>query len=151
MDYNAINTLVSKAFYNGDKIHFGTYAEKFIGIMTNHYVIYLIPENMFIFDKNKLANNGGESHLEVEKLIPKGDLEDAVLTGVTVKDIKKPSRSLSKLKSENYTVWVDTKFLKPFGKDITFKVKNEKTAVLIYKNNILIGLVCPVNYKEKEI
>ena len=57
------------------------------------------------------------------------------------------------MSDNNCYAWVDVNYLKPFGEDITYKVKGPKSMVLIYKDDDLIGLVFPVRIssENKEI
>ena len=151
MDLNTINAIISKAFYKPDseKIAVGKYDDKTVGITVDRFVAYFIPVEDFIFDSAKISHYNEQ--VDWKRVIPTEDLEDAVRTNEL---IKRDKNILTVFKCKNVEVFVDEKFLKPFGKNLTYKIKIKNLkypGVLIYENEILVGYVLPVRYsREKE-
>ena len=146
MDINAINTLISKEFYkykNVKTIKFGFYDENTVGITLDGYVMWFIPNDLFIFDANKLSR--GVAPLDVKCLVHTNGLENAVRTNELIKTEK---GTLTIFKSEKVEVFVDTKLLKVFDKNSTYKITKPYQPVLVYENDILVGLVCPTRYER---
>ena len=145
MDYKFINNHIATEYYSGRRILLGAYDTKTVGVVTNGSFMWLIPEEAFIFDKTKITQ--GKKFIDVKRLIPIRDFEDATLSNEKIIDGK---NVIGKLKSENHTVYFDEKLLKPFGKNLTFKVINPVNPILIYTDNILLGCILPLKYNEKE-
>lgn len=143
MDYNYINTLISKSFYTGGKIIFGSYDENTVGVTTDGFVMYLIPEKDFIFDKVKL----NRAPTDVKRLINTQGYEDAVRSNESIAADKK---TLAIFKNDNVEVFVNLKLLKAFdNRTSTYKIKSPQTPVLVYENNILVGFVMPTKHERK--
>lgn len=52
-----------------------------------------------------------------------------------------------KIENENTYVWVNNDFLKHF-ENPTFEIKNRIDLVRVLERNILVGIICPINYTE---
>ena len=147
MDINAINTPISKAFYNAKNaplIRVGSYDENTVGVTIDGFVMWFIPEKLFIFDADKLRR-GGEP-IDAKRLVFTNGLEDAVRTNELIQTDK---TTLQVFKSENVEVFVDTKLLKVFDKNSTYKVRSPLAPILVYENDILVGLVCSTKYNRE--
>lgn len=143
MDLNYINTLISKAFYKEQKVIFGSCGENTVGVTFDSLVMYLIPEKAFIFDKAKLYR----STVDMARYVNTNGYADAVRSNELITFDKK---TLAVFKNDNTEVFVDLKLLKPFdSKTSTYKIKNPSSGVLVYKNDILVGLVMPTRYTRK--
>lgn len=144
MDLKKIFNLVLSdfiKFQDAEKhtIRLGRYKEK-IAIIDNGYRLFLIDEKRCPFKLDIC----GET-FPVDKVIPnKSDYEDARRTN---KLIELEKNTVVEIESVSGSVWVDNKLLKEFGDGLEFmtaKTTPEKRAVLIYKDNILIGLIMPI-------
>lgn len=147
MDINAINTLISKAYYNEKNvtpIRVGSYDENTVGVTVDGFVMWFIPEKLFIFDADKLRR--GDVSINAKRLVFTTGIEDEVRTNEL---IQKGKTILSVIKNENVEVFVDMKLLKVFDKNAQFKVRGPLSAVLVYENDILVGLVCPTKYTRE--
>lgn len=143
MNIPSITAAVLKAWYKQQTIYVGTYNEDFVGVMTDGACMYFIPKKDFPFSIVELLR--GAEEMQVEHYIPQNG-EDAQLTDEMCV-IKKDTAQ--KVQSEHYTAWLNVKFLKSFAKDAHFKIASEKSPVLVYENDILVGLVCPI-FRKKE-
>lgn len=145
MDYITINTLVSKAYYRGDKIALGNYDGNTVGITVDGFVLWLIPETNFLFDKRKLLV--GKTESDIKRLVSDIGYSDAVLTNTLVAQEKK---TLVMFKANDTEVYVDKKLLKAFDPRLSsYKVKNATSGVLVYEGDKLVGLVMPTKYKKQ--
>ena len=144
MDLNYINTLISKAFYKEQKIMLGAYDENTVGVTTDGFVMYLIPEKAFIFDKNKL----NRERVDMTRFIFPYGYESAVRSNELIASDKK---TLAVFKNDNIEVFVDLKLLKAFdSRTSTYKIKSPTSGVLVYENDILVGLVMPTRYNKND-
>ena len=143
MNIPSITAAVLKTWHKQQTICVGTYNENFIAVMENLACMYFIPKKVFPFSIEQLLR--GAEEMQVERYIPKNG-EDAHLTDEMWVSEKGTAQ---KVQSEHYTAWVNVKFLKPFAKDAEFRIASEKSPVLVYENDILVGLVCPI-FRKKE-
>ena len=143
MDLNYINSLISKAFYKGQKVTFCNYGENTIGVTLDGFVMYFMPEKDFIFDRDKLNH----AWIDTTRFISTNGYEDAVRSNELLTFDKK---TLAVFKNDNTEVFVDLKLLKPFDSRMsTYKIKDPSSGVLVYENGILVGLVMPTRYNRK--
>lgn len=146
MDYIAINTLISKAVYKDAKICLGSYDSKTVGITVDGFVLWLIPESEFLFDKRKVL--AGKRETEVKRLIPEKGYTEAILTNTLIAQDKK-TLVLFKTKDTDIEVYVDKKLLKTFDPRLSsYKVKDAKSGVLVYEGDKLVGLIMPTIYNQ---
>lgn len=141
MDINTINTIISKAFNNKSQkpIRVGQYDKDTVGVTIDGFVMWFIPGKDFIFDADKLRRGTLETNINA-LIPPKKCVEEAIRTNKLIQDGK---RTLSEIMGPDFKVYLDTKLLKAFDKNATYKVSGSKTPVLVYENDILVGLVCP--------
>lgn len=143
MDYNYINSLISKAFYKEQKIMLGAYDENTVGVTADGFAMYLIPEKAFIFDKDKL----NRERVDINSFINNYGYESAVRSNELIASDKK---TLAVFKNDNTEVFVDLKLLKAFdNRTSTYKIKSPTAGVLVYENDILVGLVMPTRHNRK--
>jgi hypothetical protein len=147
VDYNAINTAISKAFYKGARIALGCLDEFTTGITTDGVVMWFIPNEAFLFDKGKLIK-GDRSYLDVTSYVINNSYKDAVKTE---KLVVRDKKTLVIFESGDIEVFVDSKLLKTFDKTATFKIKTPKDPVYIYESDKLVGLVMPSRPPKKEV
>lgn len=144
MDYNSINTSISKAFYKGVKLGIGSLDESTVGVTVDGCVMWFIPDNDFLFDKNKLLKIGRD--FDVKSFTKTDGYIDAVKTNELIILDKK---TLVIFKGNDVEVLVDVKLLKQFDKSATFKIKKNISPVMVYENGVLVGLVMPVRPRKK--
>ena len=143
MDYTAINTLVSKAYYRGDKIGSGVLDEDTVGITVDGLVAWFIPEKDFLFDTEKIS----EIKLNLSRVVATEGYVDATLTNTLIAFEKK---TLVVFKADELEVYVDKKLLKVFDPRLSsYKVKNATSGVLVYEGDKLVGYVMPTRYNKQ--
>ena len=145
MDYNAINTLVSKAHYKDDRMIVGHLNRDTVGITVDGYVMWFIPEKDFLFDITKLVEN----ETDLKRLITTDGYVNAVLTNTLTATEK---RTLVTFKAGDIECFVDKKLLKTFDPKLsTYKIKNAVSGVLVYEGEKLVGTVLPVKYNKNNL
>ena len=143
MDLNYINSLISKAVYKKQKITFCNYDKNTVGVTWDGFAMYFIPEKDFIFDRDKLYH----AWIDKDRFITTNGYADAVRSNELIACDKK---TLAVFKNYNTEVFVDLKLLKPFdSRTSTYKIKDPSSGVLVYENDILVGLVMPTRYNRK--
>ena len=145
MDYNAIDTTIAKAFNKFERIGLGQYDDSTVGITVDGFVMWLIPEVMFIFDKTKLLRKGDT--LNVKSLVKTDGYFDAKKSDSLLIHDKK---TLATIEGAGVEVWVDVKLLKTFDKSATFKIKSPISPVLVYECNQLVGFIMPIRQPKTE-
>lgn len=145
MDIKKIYNLVISDFIKNltgavnHTIRFGRYEDK-IAIIDRGIRMFLIDEKQFPFELDICGDL-----IPVDKFIPKeSDYEDAQYTD---RLLVLPRGTVVIIEGGSGSAWVDTKLLKEYGKDLKFmtaKNKPEIKPVLIYRGDILLGLVLPV-------
>ena len=131
---------VCKTFIKRNPIIIGNLDEQFMGVTVNGFCMYFLHKADFPFDIKALC---GGSLFDVKRLIPK-ETTDAVLTC----DLKSHTvGQIQRLTDGQIDVWINTGFQKNFDKTCTYKISTSKTAVLVYENENLAGLIMPVNVK----
>ena len=145
MDYNAINTIISKAFFKEQKIILGDYDDKTVGITIDGLVMWFIPENIFLFDKDKLLKD--RKRVTINRYVKTEGYTDAVRTNELISFDKK---TLAVFKNDDTEVYVDLKLLKVFDPRVSsYKIKNATSGVLVYEGDELVGFVMPTRYTKK--
>lgn len=129
---------VCKTFLNEKRLMVGDYDDQFVGVSTDGFVLYLLKQSEFPFDRATLLR--GRSQVDLKNVIP-AESAAAVLTDEMM---KKDIRTVRKVTDGNLNVWIDTKFLKNFDKCATFQITGEKSGVLVYESEKLAGMILPV-------
>lgn len=151
MNYKMISDQIVKSYYAYDKnpskqfpIIVGNYGDKVV-LAPDGYRAYIMPPDKCIFNLKSLLVNREEA--DFKKLIgSEWDYTDAYKTN-ELRVVGK--NTLVKITDyRDLYAWVNVDYLKPFDKDITFKIKGRKSVVLIYKDEDLIGFVLPVYFEE---
>lgn len=143
MKINAINNLISKAFYKNERIRLGYYyGENTIGVAVDGRVVYFIPVNQFIFDKDKLLN--GNDCLNLNCVFDENEYHHGTRSNVLLEVDESVLATF-----ENEKIYMDIKLLKHFDKGCTYKVKNPASPILVYEQDKLVGLVLPVKYNPE--
>ena len=145
MDYNAINTAISKAYYKDARISVSYFEDMILAVTTDGIVMWFIPNKEFLFDREKITR--GKDSLDVKRLVDLNGYKDAVKTE---KLVVRDKKTLVIFESGDIEVFVDTKLLKTFDKTATFKVKSCKSPVFVYEENKLVGLIMPTRPPRKE-
>lgn len=120
--------------------------ENYIYFAPDGYRIFKICKPLFLIDLKKALPD--KRPLENPSYFFKADnLEDGKTTGeMRVADDRKGT--IIKIESEHSHAWVNEKYLKEFDPDCSFKIGKPRQPVLIYENDEVVGIVCPVNVKE---
>ena len=107
-----------------------------------------IPKNQFYLDIDKIWKDvkpiQGETFLK-----DTGDLKPAVDTNSIVQVMKK--MNLHKFVVDNEAIYIQEEYLKFFDPDAHFKGTKHNAPLHVYENGELVGLICPVNYKEGSV
>lgn len=137
MNIAKIYNEIVKVYCAGKRIYVGEY-EGFVGIAPNDYCIYLLAKTAIPFDVAKLLGNNRASN--IAKLIPQ-KRERAQLVDELIQRERKIYR---KVVGKSTEAWIEQKLLQNFDADATFEVATPKSLVLVYENEILVGIVVPL-------
>lgn len=135
--------ILKEALNGGGKFLMGAYKDSIA--MTDGFVMWLIPKQMFMLDLESLKSKGIRS-LDVTSLLDYdgSQYKDAVCTS----DLKKQGNSIVlNIKSEAEDAWVDMKLLKYYDNP-QFKVSGKHNALMVFEEEELAGLVLPVRMPE---
>lgn len=109
-----------------------------------------IPKVLFYLDNEKIWKD--TRPFIGENLIKNlYDLETATDTHIII-DVEEGNKKiqLHKFKVKNEAVFVREKDLKYFEPDATFRGSKRKSPIYVYELDELVGILCPVNYEERE-
>ena len=113
---------------------------------------YILEKEIFFLDYEKLVSEVGEVQSHTIQNILKGidKTEQGYRTGqlIYIESIKGNGVIL---KSEKYEVIVNEKFLKNFDRNCTFYLSGDLSAVYIYEDCFLAGVVLPIARKRGTI
>lgn len=117
--------------------------DDFVFLSMDAFVGWIIPKEMWLLGKLKFT----PSTVKLEKIIGNdSDYVDAKIIG-TVPD--KVGKDLIVLKSGDEKTYLDKKlFEKSFPKNLSLKVNKPNAVVRVYDGDTLVGIICPINYKE---
>ena len=140
MNLNKITSEICKAFLQKSDICVGEYGDC-VAVFPDGYRAYFIPKEQFPFDVEKLTNK----RIDVQRFIPK-NTRDATLTN-KMQVLEK--HTIQALTDGDVEVWVDVKFLKDFiGKSTRYEISTPTTPVLVYEDEKLTGMICPVRVQK---
>ena len=137
MNIKQLNKEIINLYHNKNKkIYMDKQNEKIY--ITDSYAVWIISEKDFIFDTNKFKT------VNIKSIID--DVESkTLLNGIKTGEYHKDKSITSVIiKSEELSVQINEKYLKLFNENCTFKVVNDNTPVLVYENDELVGMVCPI-------
>jgi hypothetical protein len=139
MKKEKIGQEIIKAYLKEVKIAV-TECDTFVWITTNGFVGY------YLHKKELPLNYDDFVKTDMFKRFSEKDYQEAYNT----KEFKITDKKITavKIKNESSSVWVDSKFLKNFENDATFKIKGNWDIVFVYENDVLRGLIMPLNIKE---
>ena len=107
-----------------------------------------IPKDIFYLDKEKIWKDTKPIH--GEKFIKQScDLELATDTHI-IMDVEQGNKKmkLHKFKVNEEEVFVNENILNYFEPDATFRGKKRNSPLYVYELGKLVGVICPVIYKE---
>ena len=117
------------------------------GDTASHF--YILEKNILFLDYERLVDKAGELQSNTLQNILKGvdKAEPGYRTNqlIYMESIKGNGVFL---KSENYDVVVNEKFLKNFDKNCTFYLSGELSPVYIYEGSVLAGVILPIARKK---
>lgn len=137
MKIKELNKEIIKLFYNKNK---KILVEKKDGkiYITDSYVVWILNEEDFIFDINKFKT------VNIKSIVDNVENKE-LLNAIKSNEFSKEKNVVySKLVCEDIEVTINEKYLKCFNENCTFKVVNAITPVLVYENDNLVGLICPI-------
>jgi hypothetical protein len=116
--------------------------EEYLYLGFDNYSLAVIPKGFVLIDTEKLKEKYPPFKAERIRKILMNESEHIPAQKVGTKISE--GKELVILESQKQTVYVDSKLLKNFPKDVTFETTGEKTAVRIYLNGAFIGIAIPV-------
>lgn len=122
--------------------------EEYLYLGFNNYSLAVIPKVVVLIDTEKLKEKYSPFKTEHIRKILMNESEHFPAQKVGTKI--SGGKELVILESEKQTVYVDSKLLKNFPKDVTFETTGEKTAVRICLNGTFIGIVMPTFIQPRE-
>lgn len=152
MNYKMISDQLVKSYYDYEKnprgpfpIIVGKYKDKVV-LAPDGFRAYIMPPDKCIFNLKSFLNNRAE--VDFKKYIgSESDYKDAYKTNEL--RVTKKATIVKITDNSDCSAWVNVNYLKPFDKDIKFKVKGPKSMVLIYKYDDLIGFILPVKVPDE--
>ena len=138
MNLNKINKLIAdKLTTKKDKMKTGKFNNQIGVSIYDDAMMVLISDEDFIFNLNKFERND----INIDNLIREYDYED----GHTTLNMKLLGKTKCiEISNEKCKVYVNMKFLELFDKNCTFKIKGLYSAVYVYENDQLVGIIMPV-------
>lgn len=106
----------------------------------NSYNIFIIPSENFFIDMNKIKHR---KH-NLKELIGEDKGQFAVKTNEQ-RIINKTTAI--KIASDDKYAWVDTKLLTEYSNNCTYTITDDKSPVYIYKDDVLEGVVLPIEIR----
>lgn len=134
MNLNNILTGICKAFVKKQRFIYGDLGDR-VGVSYDGFHAYFIHKTDFPFDQTKLG-----LPVDWKALLPKNST-DATLTNELM---SKDKVTLQKVTDGKIEVWINTAFLKNFDKSATFKITGEKSPILVFEDDNMVGLILPV-------
>lgn len=110
----------------------------------NKHAIYIVDSYRFYLDVEKTF----EKTVDAKKFIDPSNplLVNVIDTGITRKHEALTCRCL---KSENFEVWIDEKYLKYLNKDdLRFMASSPKEPVYVYEDDVFVAVILPVVFKS---
>ena len=120
----------------------------FIYYMPDGHRIFKSPENVFLIDLKKalpakVPINNPNKFFNI-------DNSELAFKTTEIKVIENGKIQVIKIANDKSYAWVNVKYLEYFEGDISFKISNSKTPVLVYEYDELVGLVLPVFIPEDQ-
>lgn len=124
-----------------------------VGVCPGGHYIILIPDELFYLDRKRVFKSttvNGEHILKLKN----DELKDATDTHSIIEyypSSNKKAAKLHKFVVDDETIYIDEDKLKYFDTDIsTYKGSGRKNPLYVYEHSRLVGMILPVNYKEKQ-
>lgn len=144
MDYLKIQKELLDTLYKSEFSKVYIYKGETDVIFTmDNIAVFIVPKEHFYIDLNNLKC------IRIKNFFNVFGLEkQAVEARRTVHLRETEVTTLVKVANENTEVWLNDKILKKFGKNIDFKITDNKSPVYIYTKNKLIGCMLPTSVSE---
>lgn len=131
-----------------EKIHKNPYCNIYVQeqgdnicIVADLSIVYIIPKKVFYIDLKHCIKKK-----EIEKILC---LEEQTKEAERTNYLRETDTCLLvKIANETTEVWVNREFLKDFGKNVEFKIIDNKNPVFVYVDKKLAGCVLPVKLSE---
>lgn len=153
MNYCKLQTEILKALDKDKMINgrfpymYGFYeklSEKFV-IITDGYVLYLVPEEKFYLNLDKCFKTPPLTG--IDNMIKGSDEAVDTYTEGLIKPVEKKNK-VQIFNNRIDDIWIDVNNLKLFDlKNSAFKGSDKKSPLYIYEGEELVGFVLPVNHK----
>lgn len=131
MKVRKINEEFLKIYYKKEKIYYEKYEDHIL--LSDSYRIYKIKNDDCILDLTKFEEINLHKFLDSYDYII-GNIKDNIVDN----KIK-----LRKIVTEDYDVYINDNYLKLFDNPVV-KVKSDYSPVLVYENDIIVGLILPI-------
>lgn len=137
MKIKELNKEIIKLFYDKNKkIYVQKQGDKVY--ISDSYVVWILNEEDFIFDVNKFKDPNIKSIIDNIQ-------NKELINGVKSNELLKEDKDIFvNIIHDNIKVKINEKYLKCFNENCTFKIVNDTTPVLVYENDNLVGLICPI-------
>lgn len=131
MKVRKINEEFLKIYYRNEKIYYEKYEDHIL--LSDSYRIYKIKNDDCILDLTKFKEINLHNLLDRQDYVI-GNITDNIIDG----KIK-----LRKIITEHFDLYVNDNYLKLFDNPVV-KVKSDDSPVLVYENDIIVGLILPI-------
>ena len=142
---NAQVEVLKEALKNKNTVIYGELLDNVI--IGNGNRLYIIPKNECGVDLTNIDSNNVKI---MQESTLKNFMNDDLCENVTLTDDKKvvDKKTLRVFSKGDENIYVDEFLIKNFDlKNSTFKVRNSKSPIYIYEDEIMVGLVLPVIVK----
>lgn len=131
MKVRKINEEFLKIYYRKEKIYYEKYEDHIL--LSDLYRIYKIKNDDCILDLTKFKE------IKLHNFL---DIQDYVIGNIT-DNIIDDKIKLRKIITEHFDLYVNDNYLKLFDNPVV-KVKSDDSPVLVYENDIIVGLILPI-------
>lgn len=147
------NDIMQELFNGGGRITAGSVKienGEYFAVSLDGCVVYIMPSMFCYLDPECIYKNRFRSDKALQTIIDSAPRRNDVArnTGMTIENGKRTLNVFALASGEK--IYFDSKLLKPFDKSATICATHPKRPASIYCGDILIGIICPVNYTEDE-
>ena len=136
MKIKKLNEEILKRYYKDNKLYVEKFDDKIF--ISDSYCVWIINSEDFIFDINKFKA------VRIFSLV-NGVMDKQLLDGLLTNEYTKEGKITYRyIVHEDNKVIIDEQHLKCFNDDCNFKIVDNHTPVLVYENEQLVGMICPI-------
>lgn len=153
MNFERIQNKVLKSAFKRDaelkpfRFKWGMYEDNIVIINETASGLFIIPKNRFYLDIQHVF--GSAQPIPVEKIIKKDEVKDIALTDTFINTDKR-MLGVFKQSDNDEPIYYDSKLLKEYGKltNPHYKGTDATSPILIYEDEVMVGLILPVRHKK---